>query len=52
MEDVWLSVKLEVIMLRKLFSRENLYALLLCLILIAIIILTADKAPLWIYQGY
>jgi hypothetical protein len=39
-------------MLRRLFSRENLYALLLCLILIAIIILTADKAPLWIYQGF
>ena len=39
-------------MLRKLFSKENLYALLLCLILIAIIILTADKAPLWIYQGF
>jgi hypothetical protein len=39
-------------MLSKLFSRENLYAILLCLILIAIIILTADKAPLWIYQGF
>lgn len=39
-------------MLRKLFSRENLYALLLCLILIAIIILTADQAPQWIYQGF
>jgi hypothetical protein len=35
-----------------LFSRENLYALLLCLILIAIIIFTADQAPLWIYQGF
>lgn len=39
-------------MLRRLFSRENLYALLLCLILIGIIILTADKAPLWIYQDF
>ena len=39
-------------MFRRLFNRENLYALLLCLILIAIIILTADKAPLWIYQGF
>ncbi len=37
---------------RRIFTRENLYALLLCLILIAIIILTADKAPLWIYQGF
>ncbi len=39
-------------MLRKLFNRENLYALLLCLILIAIIIFTASQAPLWIYQGF
>ncbi len=52
MEDVWLPLKAEVSMLRKLFSRENLFALILCLILIAIIILTADKAPLWIYQGF
>jgi hypothetical protein len=36
----------------RIFNRENLYALLLCLILIAIIILTADKSPLWIYQGF
>ena len=39
-------------MMRKLFSRENLFALLLCLILIAILILTTDQAPLWIYQGF
>jgi hypothetical protein len=39
-------------LISKLFSRENLYALLLCLILIAIIILTADQAPQWIYQGF
>jgi hypothetical protein len=39
-------------MLRKLFSKENLYALLLCLIVIAVLILTADKAPQWIYQGF
>jgi hypothetical protein len=39
-------------MLRRLFSRENLYALLLCLILIAIVVLTADQAPQWIYQGF
>lgn len=37
---------------RGIFSRENLYALLLCLILIAILILTADQAPQWIYQGF
>jgi hypothetical protein len=37
---------------RYLFTRENLYALIFCLILIAILILTADQAPLWIYQGF
>ena len=39
-------------MLRRFFSHENLYALLLCLILILIAILTADKTPQWIYQGF
>jgi hypothetical protein len=39
-------------MLRRLFSRENIYALALCLILIALIILTADQSPQWIYQGF
>ncbi len=33
-------------------TRENLWALLLCLILIAVVILTAESAPLWIYQGF
>jgi hypothetical protein len=37
---------------RKIFTRENVWALVLCLILILIIILTTDKAPLWIYQGF
>jgi hypothetical protein len=37
---------------RKLCSRENIYALVLCLIVIAVIILTADTAPQWIYQGF
>jgi hypothetical protein len=36
----------------RLFTRENLYALLLCLALILLIILTADQAPQWIYQGF
>jgi len=35
-----------------LFTRENLLALLLCLILIALLILTADQTPQWIYQGF
>ena len=39
-------------LLRRLFTRENLWALVLCLIVIAVIILTAGSQPLWIYQGY
>jgi len=39
-------------MLRHLFSRENFLALLLCLILIALVIVTADQSPQWIYQGF
>ena len=39
-------------MFRKIFSRDNFLAILLCLILIAVIILTAEDAPQWIYQGF
>ena len=35
-----------------LFTRENLLALLLCLILIALTIFTTDTSPTWIYQGF
>lgn len=41
-----------VTMFQKLFSKENLYAILFCLMLVALIILTADTAPVWIYQGF
>jgi len=34
------------------FTRENLCALLLCLLLIALLIFTAGLAPQWIYQGF
>ena len=34
------------------FSPENVLALLLCLILIALVIFTADTSPTWIYQGF
>jgi hypothetical protein len=37
---------------RLLFTRENLMAILLCLILIALVIFTADTSPTWIYQGF
>jgi len=37
---------------RKVFSRENVFALLLCVIVIMVIIVTADSSPQWIYQGF
>ena len=39
-------------MLKRVFSRENLLALALCLIVISLIIVTANTAPQWIYQGF
>ena len=39
-------------LLSELFSRENAFALLLCLIIIFVIILTASASPQWIYQGF
>jgi len=42
----------EVLMRRRLLRRENVIALILCLIVIAVIVMTADQAPLWIYQGF
>ena len=37
---------------RRVFSRENVFALLLCLIAILVIVITADSSPQWIYQGF
>jgi hypothetical protein len=38
--------------LNRIFSRENVFALLLCMIIIMVIIVTADASPQWIYQGF
>ena len=38
--------------LSRLATRENLWALAFCLMLIALVILTADTSPQWIYQGF
>jgi len=38
--------------LQKIISHENWLALLLALILIALVIFTADTSPTWIYQGF
>lgn len=37
---------------RHILTRENLFALALCLIVILLIIVTADSAPQWIYQNF
>ncbi len=39
-------------LLARLFSRENLFALILCLIVVLLIVVTADSSPRWIYQGF
>lgn len=39
-------------MFRRIFSRENLLAIALCLIVIAVIVMTSAASPRWIYQGY
>jgi hypothetical protein len=38
--------------MKRLFTRENLIALALCLLAIALLIVTTDSAPQWIYQGF
>lgn len=52
MANVWLPLNRGLEMFQRLLTRENVYAVLLCLILIAITIATADQAPQWIYQGF
>jgi hypothetical protein len=36
----------------KLFTHENLWALLLFLIAVAVLLATTDNTPIWIYQGF
>ena len=38
--------------LKRIFTRENMFAIALCVIVILLIIVTADTAPQWIYQGF
>ena len=40
------------LLMRRLLTRENLYALALCLILLLLIVVTSDTSPQWIYQGF
>jgi hypothetical protein len=39
-------------MFRWLFSRENLTAFLISMLILLVIILTTDSDPQWIYQGF
>ena len=38
--------------LKHIFTPENVWAIVLFLIVIALIILTTDNSPNWIYQGF
>lgn len=38
--------------MRRLLTGENLAAVGLCLLLILLVIVTADSATQWIYQGF
>lgn len=33
-------------------TRENLYALGLCLVALLLVVVTSDSSPTWIYQGF
>jgi hypothetical protein len=39
-------------LLTAIFSRENLLALLLALILVVLLVFTVDTSATWIYQGF
>jgi len=38
--------------MRKFITKETITAFLLALLIIGLIIMTADDAPQWIYQGF
>ena len=39
-------------MKKHLFTTENIWAVLLALVLVALVIVSVSDAPLWIYQGF
>lgn len=39
-------------LIARLLTRENVYALMLCLIVIVLIIVTTSSAPQWIYANF
>jgi hypothetical protein len=38
--------------LKRIFTPENIWALILFLIIVALIIFTTSDSPTWIYQGF
>lgn len=38
--------------MRRYLTRENVFALGLCLLVILLLIVTTDSSPQWIYQGF
>ena len=38
--------------MKRIFTKENLLALVVCLVLAALVIFTAGSQPVWIYQGF
>jgi hypothetical protein len=38
--------------MKRLLTRENALAVGLCLLLVALVIVTTDSAPTWIYQSF
>jgi hypothetical protein len=45
-------MRLPLKILRRVFNRSTLWAVVLVLVLIAVWVLSADSAPTWIYQGF
>ena len=39
-------------LLGAILTKENLWALMLVLILVALVVLTSNSGPRWIYQGF
>lgn len=39
-------------MRNRFINKENLLAVLICLLAILLLIVTTDSAPQWIYQGF
>ena len=37
---------------KHIFTKENLYTLILCLLIALLVIFRAERTPLWIYQGF